>query len=62
MPRKQRFKPSRKPKVVTPNEDAVMGRPVNSATTRDDSESLREPPPSREDSSPTERESEGVSS
>jgi hypothetical protein len=30
MPRKQRFKPSRKPKPTPPSEDAGMGRPITS--------------------------------
>ena len=49
MPRKQRFKPSRKPKPVAQNEDAVMGKPPISATVRENSESPHEPPPVRED-------------
>lgn len=31
MPRKQRFKPSRKPKPIPQTEDAVIGREVSSA-------------------------------
>ena len=30
MPRKQRFKPSRKPKPIPANEDTGMGRPITS--------------------------------
>jgi hypothetical protein len=37
MPRKQRFKPSRKPKPMPPSEDAVMGVPAESATVHDHS-------------------------
>ena len=35
MPRKQRFKPSRKPKPIPPNEDAEMGRPTTGTSTED---------------------------
>jgi hypothetical protein len=44
MPRKQRFKPSRKPKPIPQHEETGMGQPVNSATARDDSESSRNQP------------------
>jgi hypothetical protein len=36
MPRKQRFKPSRKPKPILANDDAMMGSTGNGATTPDE--------------------------
>jgi hypothetical protein len=43
MPRKQRFKPSRKPKPI-PSEDATIERQPNAAPMRNDDVDLREPP------------------
>ena len=59
MPRKQRFKPSRKPKPSPQTEEAMIGHPVNNASSdsarampsQDDDESL-------DDGSPTESESD----
>jgi len=48
MPRKQRFKPSRKPKPTPPNEDALHGRQSNSA--RPDHDNVESPPPRDGDS------------
>jgi len=36
MPRKQRFKPSRKPKPIVQSEEAVIGRQGNGATPLND--------------------------
>jgi hypothetical protein len=36
MPRKQRFKPSRKPKPIPQNEDALIGRQPSSAPSGND--------------------------
>lgn len=47
MPRKQRFKPSRKPKPMTPNEDAAMGRPDTGSLVQNENTPAREPSPSR---------------
>ncbi|HET7501029.1 MAG TPA: hypothetical protein VFK02_08505 [Kofleriaceae bacterium] len=45
MPRKQRFKPSRKPKPITPNEDAVNVRTTSSAQPHNDNATARDAPP-----------------
>jgi hypothetical protein len=42
MPRKQRFKPSRKPKPVIPNDDATVGRPDSGSAVHNDNASTRE--------------------
>ena len=47
MPRKQRFKPSRKPKPVPPKEDAVMGQQEGSVVNNDNAPP-RETPPLRD--------------
>lgn len=57
MPRKQRFKPSRKPKPSPQTEEAMIGHPVSNPS----SDGVRAPAPdrddeSREDSSPAESE------
>lgn len=59
MPRKQRFKPSRKPKPSPQTEEAMIGHPVNNNS----SDSARTTPPGRDDDtlddgSPTESESD----
>lgn len=59
MPRKQRFKPSRKPKPIPQNEDALAGRPVSHPTAQDDSESMA---PARDDRSQDDQEPEARSS
>jgi hypothetical protein len=46
MPRKQRFKPSRKPKPI-PNEEGSAERQPNAAPAHNDNTDLREPPPVR---------------
>jgi len=48
MPRKQRFKPSRKPKPATPNEDANTGRPEGGSLAHNDNTPARESLPMRE--------------
>jgi hypothetical protein len=48
MPRKQRFKPSRKPKPVLPNEDAAMGRKESSSLADNDNAPAREALPPRD--------------
>ena len=56
MPRKQRFKPSRKPKPTPQTEDAMIGRDVSAAPVeRDDP---REMSSSRDPSPPSESESD----
>jgi hypothetical protein len=50
MPRKQRFKPSRKPKLVPQNEDTTMGRPAG-APMHDDSVPVHGPPPGSDEGS-----------
>ncbi|HEY0991084.1 MAG TPA: hypothetical protein VGD80_28725 [Kofleriaceae bacterium] len=42
MPRKQRFKPSRKPKPVPSNEDAMMGRQESNSPPHNDNAPARE--------------------
>jgi hypothetical protein len=54
MPRKQRFKPSRKPKPTPPNEDALNGRSTSSARPHNDNVDTRESPPARDDGSTAE--------
>lgn len=57
MPRKQRFKPSRKPKPIPQNEDALIGRQPSSAPSNDannadnDNLGVRDTPPGRDDDS-----------
>jgi hypothetical protein len=51
MPRKQRFKPSRKPKPSPPNEDALNGRQTTSAGSRNDNVDAH---PKTDDDSPIE--------
>lgn len=53
MPRKQRFKPSRKPKPIPQNEDALIGRQPSSAPSNNenaDNENIgvRDTPPVRD--------------
>jgi hypothetical protein len=51
MPRKQRFKPSRKPKPIQQTEDAVIGRQPSHAPANNDNVGMRDMPPSRDDDS-----------
>ena len=51
MPRKQRFKPSRKPKPIPQGEDAVIGRQPSSAPAYNDNAGMHETPSSRSDDS-----------
>jgi len=51
MPRKQRFKPSRKPKPIPPNEDALTGRQPSSVRPTSDNADARESPQERDDDS-----------
>jgi hypothetical protein len=51
MPRKQRFKPSRKPKPTPPTEDALNGRQTNNARAHNDNVDARESPPARDEGS-----------
>jgi hypothetical protein len=54
MPRKQRFKPSRKPKLAQ-NEDTTMGRPAG-APMHEDSTPAHGPLPASDEGSALERE------
>jgi hypothetical protein len=58
MPRKQRFKPSRKPKPSPQTEEAMIGHPVSNNSSDD----ARTTPPGRDEAfdegSPTETESD----
>ncbi len=56
MPRKQRFKPSRKPKPSPPNEDAMMGRPTGNEVVHNDNVPEHDAPPSRSEDSTAELE------
>ena len=56
MPRKQRFKPSRKPKPIVPTEEAPTGRQTNSARPNNDNVDARESPPARDQDEMTEPE------
>jgi len=58
MPRKQRFKPSRKPKPTPQTEDAMIGRDASSAPEDRDDGGARAVSGPRDDSSPTEAESD----
>jgi hypothetical protein len=58
MPRKQRFKPSRKPKPIPPTEDAMIGRDVSAAPADRDEASPREMSGARDPSPPSESESD----
>lgn len=59
MPRKQRFKPSRKPKPIPQTEDAVIGKEQSSAPEyRDDGGAAREVASDRAETSPTESEAD----
>jgi hypothetical protein len=51
MPRKQRFKPSRKPKPTPPSEDALTGRPTSNARANNDNVDARDAPPARDEAS-----------
>jgi hypothetical protein len=51
MPRKQRFKPSRKPKPTLPNENALNGRQTNSTRPHNDNVDARDSPLARDDDS-----------
>ena len=51
MPRKQRFKPSRKPKPTPPNEDALNGRQANNARPTDEGADARKSAPARDEAS-----------
>lgn len=58
MPRKQRFKPSRKPKPSPQTEEAMIGHPATSVSpgaTPEDRDDVRQQP---SDESPTQLESE----
>ena len=54
MPRKQRFKPSRKPKPTPPSDDAQNGRQTNSARPHNDNVDARDVPVARDLESLTE--------
>jgi hypothetical protein len=54
MPRKQRFKPSRKPKPTPPNDEAQNPRQSSSARPHNDNVDARESPPKRDDDSQVE--------
>jgi len=47
MPRKQRFKPSRKPKPTPQTEDSTLERQSSGAPAHNDNVDIREAPPSR---------------
>ena len=49
MPRKQRFKPSRKPKPNPQTEEAMIGHPVNHASAGNDNVEGRPAPQDRDD-------------
>jgi hypothetical protein len=51
MPRKQRFKPSRKPKPTPPNEDALNVRQPNSGRPHNDNGDARDSPPAGDEGS-----------
>jgi hypothetical protein len=61
MPRKQRFKPSRKPKPVPPNDDAMMGRPVSNPAGNPERTPEREIPQVADNARIDEREPESQS-
>ena len=48
MPRKQRFKPSRKPKPIPPNNDAGMGRSITSTSAENVHIPEQDKPPERD--------------
>jgi hypothetical protein len=48
MPRKQRFKPSRKPKPTPPTEEALNSHQTSSARPHNDNVDARESPPPRD--------------
>jgi hypothetical protein len=54
MPRKQRFKPSRKPKPIPQSEDAMNGRLPSSAPANDDNVESRTSSPERDQDSTVE--------
>ena len=54
MPRKQRFKPSRKPKPIQPNEEPMIERAPNSAQVHNDNVDARTSTSSNEDKSTVE--------
>jgi hypothetical protein len=58
MPRKQRFKPSRKPKPSLPNEEATNGRPMSNTPSDSDDTGA---PSARNDDSLTEPSSDQAS-
>jgi hypothetical protein len=58
MPRKQRFKPSRKPKPNPPNEDAMIGHQANGASAHNDNIDMREMPQVRDEDLAIDAESE----
>jgi hypothetical protein len=59
MPRKQRFKPSRKPKPSPQAEEAMIGHPVsNPSSDNERTETPDREGASRDDSSPTDSESD----
>jgi hypothetical protein len=51
MPRKQRFKPSRKPKSTPQTEEAAPGRTSNGVQVHNDNVDARSPSPARDDGS-----------
>jgi hypothetical protein len=51
MPRKQRFKPSRKPKPILQNDDAVIARQDAGATALNENAPPRDSTPARETNS-----------
>ena len=48
MPRKQRFKPSRKPKPIPPSDDATMSRQEGGSAVQNENTPARENTPVRE--------------
>jgi hypothetical protein len=49
MPRKQRFKPSRKPKPIPQSEDSTLERQSSGAPAHNDNVDMRDAPPMRND-------------
>jgi hypothetical protein len=58
MPRKQRFKPSRKPKPTPPSEDALIGQTSATGSGHSDHLTTRDADPGHEQGSSTEPQSE----
>ncbi|HEU4734023.1 MAG TPA: hypothetical protein VFT22_39295 [Kofleriaceae bacterium] len=61
MPRKQRFKPSRKPKPITPIEDAANARTTSTSQPHNDNVAARDAPSMRHEDSMTEPPSDQTS-